>query len=149
MQLPRTTHIPADISTVFPFFAEPANLGRITPPQMRFRIVRSPGRTLRAGDRIEYTIRVAGVPLTWVTLITEWIENVRFVDVQERGPYAKWEHTHAFEVVSGGVKMTDAVEFDMPLGPIGGFFCGWFVRRQLAAIFDYRERVICEIFRES
>jgi uncharacterized protein len=146
MLLTRTTEIPAPLEEVFRFFSEPANLGVITPASMGFTILKGPGRPLRAGDRVEYRIRVAGVPLRWVTLITEWEENRSFTDVQERGPYARWVHTHTFEQTAPGVLMHDRVEYELPLGIIGRIFGGWFVRRQLAAIFDYREQTIRRIF---
>lgn len=147
MQLHRTTRIAAGIEEVFGFFSDPKNLGAITPPEMGFQILASPDRALQAGDRITYRIRVNGVPLTWVTLITEWVPNRKFTDVQEKGPYAKWEHTHSFEETDGGVLMTDIVDYELPLAPLGRIFAGWWVRRQLAGIFDYRERVITRRFR--
>jgi ligand-binding SRPBCC domain-containing protein len=148
MILRRTTEIAAPLPEVFAFFSEPANLGLITPPSMGFRIVEGPDRSLRAGDRIVYRIRVAGLPLRWVTRITEWEENRTFTDVQEKGPYSVWVHTHTFEEVDGKVRMHDLVRYELPLGMVGRISAGWFVRRQLAAIFDYRERVIRERFRE-
>jgi ligand-binding SRPBCC domain-containing protein len=146
MRLERTTIVPAPLERVFLFFSDPKNLGLITPPSMGFRILEGPERPLRAGDRIRYRIRVGGLPLTWVTRITAWDENRRFADLQEKGPYANWHHTHEFEAVEGGVKMTDIVEYELPFGRLGALFGGWFVRRQLARIFDYRAKVIRDYF---
>lgn len=146
MKLERHTTIAAPLSRVFPFFSKPENLAELTPPWLGFEIVSMPDRTIVAGDRIEYTIRLFGIPMRWVTQITRYEEGALFTDVQEKGPYKKWEHTHTFREVDGHVAMTDAVDYELPLGIVGAIF-GWpFVRLQLAAIFDYRERRIREIF---
>lgn len=142
----RTTSVAAPVGDVFAFFSDPKNLARITPAALGFRIVSAPDRALRQGDRIEYRIKVNGVPLTWVTLITAWDENRSFADLQEKGPYRKWLHTHTFEEVNGRTVMRDHVDYDLPFGFPGRLFGGWFVRRQLEGIFGYREKVIQDLF---
>lgn len=145
----KTTTIVAPLAEVFRFFAEPGNLARITPPQMRFRVTNGPGRPLRAGDRIEYEMRILGIPVRWRTLINSWRENESFSDLQERGPYRSWLHTHTFRAVAGGVEMRDHVDYELSLGWIGRLAAGWWVRRELARIFAYRESVIRKAFEES
>jgi len=144
--LDRETIVRAPLPEVFAFFSRPENLARITPPDLGFRIVRGTNRTLRARDRIEYRIRVSGFPLAWITLITEWVENVRFSDLQEKGPYRYWLHTHVFESVAEGVRMRDRVEYELPFGLPGELLGAPFVLRSLNRIFDYRSRVSAEIF---
>lgn len=144
--LERSTLIPAPLSRVFPFFADPGNLALITPPGMGFRIVSAPDRPIRGGDRIEYRIRILGVPLRWVTHITFVEEGRGFADEQERGPYRSWLHTHTFEETPAGVLMRDRVQYQMPLGPLGTLAHALYVGRQLRRIFDYRAQVIREIF---
>ena len=70
----------------------------------------------------------------------------RFVDRQLKGPYSLWRHTHTFEEVEGGTRMTDHVEYAVPLGPLGSIARAIFVTRMVEKIFDYRARVIGERF---
>ena len=142
MILERLTTVEAPLERVFQFFSDPRNLGKITPPAMGFQIVSAPDRALREGDRIEYKIKVLGVPLRWVTLITSWRENESFSDFQEKGPYRRWLHTHTFRAVGGGTEMRDRVEYELPLGWAGELAAGWFIRLQLRGIFDYRAKAI-------
>jgi ligand-binding SRPBCC domain-containing protein len=144
--LERTTLVPAPLDEVFAFFASPANLAKITPPSMGFEILSGPDRAIREGDRIEYRIRVAGLPLRWRTLITSWKERESFADLQERGPYRHWHHTHTFRAVAGGVEMHDRVEYELPFGRLGDLVAGWAIRRQLKEIFDFRTQVITRTF---
>ena len=150
MILERDTTVDAPLEKVFEFFSDPRNLGKITPPAMGFQIVSAPDRALAEGDRIEYRIKVLGLPLRWVTLITTWRQNESFSDLQEKGPYRRWLHTHTFRASGGKVQMHDRVEYELPLGWLGQLAAGWFIRRQLQAIFDYRAQAIHNAFgRES
>jgi ligand-binding SRPBCC domain-containing protein len=144
--LRREQWLPRPIEQAFAFFADATNLEAITPPWLRFRIL-SPGPILmRAGTLITYRLRWGRVPLRWVTEITEWQFPFRFVDVQRRGPYALWHHTHSFESDGGGTRMRDEVRYALPLGPLGRLAHRLAVRQDLEAIFDYRERAVSLLF---
>jgi ligand-binding SRPBCC domain-containing protein len=73
---------------------------------------------------------------------------LRFVDVQLRGPYALWEHTHTFEPLGErAVLIADRVRYAMPLGLLGEAAHAVFVKRDLEQIFDYRERAVAQRLR--
>lgn len=141
--------IAAPRGELFAFFEDPGNLGKITPKEMGFRILKMDDPPLREGFRIKYRIKVFGVRVTWVTKIVEYESGVRFVDDQTRGPYAFWRHEHTFEDADGGTLMRDRVQYELPFGILGNAVHGLLVARQLRYIFDYRARVIGELFAES
>jgi ligand-binding SRPBCC domain-containing protein len=144
--LQREQWIARPIEEVFAFFADATNLEAITPPWLRFRIL-SPGPiAMRPGALIVYRLRWGWLPLRWVTEIEEWQPPFRFADVQLRGPYALWHHTHSFEPHDGGTLMRDRVRYALPLGPLGRLAHRLFVRRDLEAIFDYRAKKVNEVF---
>jgi len=147
MVLERVTRITAGLDDVFEFFGDPRNLERITPPWLGFEIVSMPEGTLKQGHRITYRIRLFTFPVTWVTRIVSWKPGRSFEDLQEKGPYAFWLHLHTFEEVEGGVWMTDRVEYRTPFGRLGWWVAGWWGKRRLDEIFDYREAVIQDVFR--
>jgi len=140
--LERTQLVPRPRPEVFAFFADPWNLERITPPFLRFRILTPRPLEVRAGALIDYRLSLFGVPFGWRTVIEAWEPESRFVDRQLRGPYRRWHHTHLFEDAPGGTRMTDRVEYQLPLGPLGELARVALVDRQLAAIFDHRRRAI-------
>jgi hypothetical protein len=135
--------LPRPREEVFPFFAEARNLESITPPWLRFEVLTPGPIAMRAGALIDYRIRVHGIPLRWRTEITEWTPPQRFVDVQRRGPYTLWEHTHTFAECDGGTLCADHVRY----WPRGGALVHWlFVRRDVERIFQYRQQRLRELF---
>jgi len=123
---------------VFTRFSDAANLERITPPRLRFRILTPLPIEMGEGILIDYRLSLRGVPFRWRTRIDVWEPPLRFVDRQIRGPYALWEHEHIFSEVAGGTQVSDRVRWALPFGPVGDLARG-FVRQELDAIFRYRE----------
>lgn len=140
--------IPRPLEDVFAFFSDAANLQAITPPWLHFRIVTPRPIVMRPGTLIEYEIRWRVIRIRWVTEIRKWAPPHAFTDVQLKGPYRRWEHTHRFQAVPGGTCVTDEVHYALPLGPLGGLVHAIRVRRDLQAIFDYRALRIAEILPE-
>lgn len=92
---------------------------------------------------IEYRLRLHGVPVNWQTRIEAWEPPRRFVDVQVKGPYSLWEHTHTFEEDGPGATMIhDRVRYSIPFGPLGELADRLLVRRDLKQIFDYRRDAV-------
>jgi ligand-binding SRPBCC domain-containing protein len=135
------TRITRPRTEVFEFFSDPANLERITPPELRFSILTPSPVPMHAGARIEYELKLMGMKFGWETLISTWDPPFRFVDEQVRGPYALWVHTHTFREDPAGTIIEDEVRWKLPLFPLGQVAYP-IVSRQLARIFAYRERTI-------
>jgi ligand-binding SRPBCC domain-containing protein len=144
--LQREQWLARPIDEVFAFFADAKNLEAITPPWLGFRILTPEPILIGAGTLIHYRLRWHGLPLRWLTEIAEWNPPRSFVDVQRRGPYALWHHTHQFEPHKDGTWMRDFVRYALPLGLLGSLMHRLIVRRNLEAIFDYRARKVSEIF---
>jgi ligand-binding SRPBCC domain-containing protein len=144
--LERTQIVPRPIDEAFKFFSDPRNLKRLTPAFLEFKFLSTPPQTVHPGTEIDYQIRLYGVPVHWRTRIEVVDAPHKFVDVQEKGPYALWRHSHYFKDVGGGAtEMRDRVEYAMPLGPLGEIAYHLFVARSLAQIFEFRERELAAI----
>jgi ligand-binding SRPBCC domain-containing protein len=137
--------LPLPRPAAFEFFADVFNLERITPPDVRFRILTPPPIPLHQGTRIDYTLTVFGLPFRWRTAFTVWDPPARFVDQQERGPYRRWVHAHDFEQRGDRTLIRDRVEYELPLPPLGEL-AHPIVRRKLERIFDFRREEILRIF---
>ncbi|MEO8463042.1 MAG: NAD(P)H-binding protein [Chloroflexota bacterium] len=138
--------VPAQLDRAWDFYSDPANLGRITPAALGFEMHSAPA-PMHEGQLIEYTVRpIAGIPLRWVTRIEGVDEGRSFSDVQLRGPYRRWVHTHTFTAVDGGTRIDDHIEYELPLGPLGRLAHALVVKSQLASIFGFREIATRSIF---
>jgi len=134
------------LEEVFAFFSDARNLEAITPRQLNFRILTPGPIRLEAGARIDYQLTLYGVPVKWATLIERWEPPHEFVDVQLRGPYKVWRHTHRFLAEGQGTRMIDDVAYELPLGPLGRMVEALWARREVSRIFAYRTEVITRRF---
>ena len=164
--------LPFPVELVFAFFANPENLPRLMPAWQKARIEEAsftpppprpigtptlPGIVAGAGTRMTISFRAlpfVPVRLPWDAEITEFTWNEHFCDVQHRGPFKQWRHCHRLlaephTAVSGetvpGTRLTDQLEYDLPLGPLGSVANNLFVRYQLRSTFRYRQRRTAEL----
>jgi len=130
---------------VFAFFTDAANLARLTPAFVGFRLLTPLPLPFVPGTLLDYRLRLFGVPVRWQSRIALVEAPERFVDVQVRGPYRSWQHEHRFAAVTGGTEVIDRVDYAMPLGPLGTLAHALFVRRTLASIFAYRRERLADL----
>jgi len=166
--------LPYPVETVFDFFANPDNLPRLMPDWQQARIESAaiaaapwrpgtnpdpgpsapPSATVAAGKGTRMTITFLPFPhapfrVPWDAEITDFEWDSYFCDVQHRGPFAYWKHCHRLEPqirgVLPGTLLTDHVEYELPLGPLGDLADRLFVRHQMEPIFTYRQRLTAEL----
>jgi ligand-binding SRPBCC domain-containing protein len=101
---------------------------------------------MEEGTVIDYRLRLHGLPVFWRTRITRWEPPHAFQDVQDRGPWALWEHLHTFEALpGGGTLMRDQLRLKAPFGVLGRL--AWPVLKvQVRGIFHHREAALRAVF---
>jgi hypothetical protein len=95
------------------------------------------------GTLLDYRLRLHGIPLLWQSEISIWDPPRRFVDRQTKGPYSLWVHEHVFAEQASGTLVGDKVEYAVFGGRLAQKF---FVAPDLERIFQYRHRVLEELF---
>ncbi|WP_370088248.1 hypothetical protein [Ekhidna sp.] len=142
--------LPIGLSEAWEFFSSPKNLERITPDHMGFIITSGKPGKMYPGQIISYKVSpLSGVKTSWITEITHVKEGEYFVDEQRFGPYRMWHHEHHFEENDQGVLMTDKVSYKIPFGFLGSIAQILFVKKQLKGIFEYRVKVLDEMFQKG
>jgi ligand-binding SRPBCC domain-containing protein len=129
------------------FFSSPANLNKITPDDLDFRIIGSLPDRMYQGMLIRYKIKpMLNIPVDWVTEITMIEDKSFFIDEQRKGPYKIWHHEHHFKAVDEGVLMTDKLYYDIGMGFLGRIAGRVWVDKQVEKIFTFRKKKLTELF---
>ncbi len=137
--------LPVPRDRVFAFFADAFNLQKLTPPWLHFTVLTEPPIKLRTGARIDYRLRLRGLPIRWQSEITAWNPSYRFVDEQIRGPYRSWRHEHTFVADGDETIVRDQVDYAVP----GGALIHWLlVKTDVKRIFEYRSEFLRRRFAE-
>lgn len=147
--LERRQLLPLEPAEAFEFFSDAFNLEAITPPWLHFKLLTDGPIAMGPGTLIEYRLRLHALPLRWLTRIESWDPGRSFADVQVRGPYRLWHHTHRFEAHAAGTSMCDVVRYAVPLGAMGRLARALLVRRDLERIFDSRRDAVAALLGET
>lgn len=143
--------LPITIDEAWLFFSSAKNLSLITPPEMAFKILTPLDNSeIHEGMLIDYQVRpLFGIPLKWQTQIIKVNKPFFFTDLQLKGPYSIWEHTHTFTETNNGVLMHDLVRYQLPFGFLGLIAHQAIVKKKIKGIFDYRKTVLNKIFKKD
>jgi ligand-binding SRPBCC domain-containing protein len=143
--------LPVTLEKAWDFFSSPHNLAKITPPELDFQLLPPyTDREIYEGMKIDYMLKpVLGIPVHWQTEICSVEKNKFFTDIQVKGPYKIWEHTHHFSEQNGGVLMKDVINYELPLSLLGNIAHWLFVKNKIKRIFSYRETTLNKIFSSS
>jgi ligand-binding SRPBCC domain-containing protein len=135
----KRTRFPVSAEQLFAWHAEPEALERLTPPWEHARVIRRTGTIRDIGSRVEIRVRIGPLWRSWISEHTAYEEGRMFRDIQIKGPFARWEHTHIFEPDGPhACYLEDRVEYALPLGALGRIVAGRYVRRKLDRLFKYR-----------
>ncbi|TFH33977.1 MAG: hypothetical protein E4G99_10430 [Anaerolineales bacterium] len=122
MTYQHTFQVQAPIERVLAFHQSSESLKAITPSVFRMHGLRAPLQ-LSEGDQMAFTLWIGPLPVQWEARLENFSE-AGFDDVQLKGPFAVWKHTHRFQALDeGGTRITDRVEYRLRRhgvwGPVG------------------------------
>ncbi|MCG6157160.1 SRPBCC family protein [Rubinisphaera margarita] len=138
--------VPAPVSDVFEFFIRPANLLKISPPQMGLKFIDVPPE-FEHGVQFEFAVQTFGIVQKVTHRITMFNRPDMFVEELVKGPVPKWIHTHQFVSVSDTeTKLVDRIEFEPPGGIVGMMLTEDRIHDHLDEAFFHRSRQISREF---
>ena len=133
--------MPASADSVFAWHCRPGAFERLSPPWESVKVLDRTGG-VEDGGRVVLAVRAGGLWRRWIAEHCDYEQGRQFCDVQAEGPFAHWRHRH--RVVPEGPDrcyLEDDVEYALPLGRLGAWLGGAFVRRKLERLFLYRHRI--------
>ncbi len=134
---------------LFDWHARPGAFERLGPPWQKMKIVDRQG-TITDGSVLKFRVYQGPISLLWEAHHEGWRDGEQFIDVQKRGPFSHWRHTHGFADAEGGAKLTDSLEYKLPLHALTGMFGGILVDPMLEQMFRFRhERTRHDIMRHD
>lgn len=138
MKFQKQIDINVPVEAAFKWHEQPGALARLLPPFEDVRVHHSTGG-IEHGARVEMSVPMGPLRKRWVAEHRDYVPNERFTDVQLRGPFAHWEHTHLFERRdSNSCTLIDSVDYRLPMGSVGRTFGGSTVARMLETMFRFR-----------
>ncbi|MEO6391626.1 MAG: SRPBCC family protein [Pyrinomonadaceae bacterium] len=136
--------IRATPEVVFAFHELPDAFRRLMPPWEKGKIIQA-APDLRPGAQAIIETKVLGLlRFRWVAEHTRYDPPHLFEDIQIKGPFHAWRHTHFVKPHPDGALLRDQVEYQPPLGPLGRLMSPIIITPRLEKMFDYRHRVTRE-----
>ena len=135
----RSSIINAPASEVRAWHFRKGAFEKLSPPWEKANVIESPGE-LKDGARAVIEVGMGPIKQRWVAV--HEITEDGFIDRQEEGPFAFWEHHHRFLPVDDeSCRLVDSIQYRLPFGFLGKVFGGPLVRRKLDRMFTYRHEV--------
>ncbi len=123
---------------LFAWHAREGAFQRLTTPWQKIRIVEHKG-SITNGSILKFRIYQGPLPVTWEAHHDNHIENKQFQDIQKRGPFRSWRHTHRFDPSpEGGVTLTDHIEYTLPVHPLSAPLAPILFEPMLERMFNFR-----------
>ena len=125
--------VPVPVDQLFSWHENPGAFERLTPPFDPVSVKKRNGGI--DGGEVHIQMNLGPIPLTWVARHHDYIKNEQFFDEQVSGPFASWNHKHLFEKIdSNSSKVTDKIDYRLPLGILGETFGGAFAKQKIKQI---------------
>ena len=150
--LQRRLELPVSVQAAWDWHMRPDAFTALKPPWQTITMVHDDGAVAN-GSKVIFKVHLGGpIKKIWEAVH----ENVDppgdsgsggFRDRQVRGPFAYWTHDHLLEATDDGCVLIDRVEYALPMGALGRFFGGGYIRKDLEKLFDHRHTVTAEALR--
>ncbi|MEZ4565586.1 MAG: SRPBCC family protein [Desulfobacterales bacterium] len=95
-QFKKSSQVNAPVEAVFKWHARPGAIERLSPPWDPLEIISRTGG-IETGAEVKMRLFAGPVPVKWHARHVAFRENEMFQDIQVKGPFSRWIHTHRFE----------------------------------------------------
>lgn len=142
------TVLPCPVESVFDFLSRPANVARVSDPNLGLKLVKSP-EIVAPGAVVEFQIASFGQIHQIVYHITRVERPELIVEEQAKGPMKAWRQEHLFEAQSEGARLIDKVHFELPGGLLGLLLSEDKILDQLEDGFFHRQQELLKLIQRG
>ena len=137
---------PCSAKELYNWHSRQGALERLLPPWQKISVITRQGG-IEPGARVELDMRIGPCAIRYRARHTDNIPGVMFNDIQEKGPFSSWRHSHFFSDSDDGTLLRDQVEYAL----FGHRFLPGYIknsfRNSLHRLFTYRKQLLSEDIR--
>lgn len=135
------TRIGVSADEAFRWHAREGAFERLQPPWEKIEVIQRTG-DIKDGHHVKLAVRIGPITKKWFLEHRNYVEGVQFTDIQLKGPFSKWQHTHHFEKLNDQeCILKDTIHYELPFGILGERLLDRFVKSKLKRLFKYRHNV--------
>jgi uncharacterized protein (TIGR01777 family) len=134
---------PCTAEELYNWHSRKGALERLLPPWQNITVLARHGG-IEAGGMVLLKMHAGPFPCTYKGHHTENIPGKMFKDVQEKGPFASWSHSHYFKDSDQGAVLTDHVEYSLPGHRFLPGCIKNYVHKNLQQLFHHRQKLLEE-----
>ncbi|WP_319587570.1 TIGR01777 family oxidoreductase [uncultured Desulfobulbus sp.] len=132
---------PCLANELYDWHRRPGALERLIPPWEQTRVAARSGG-IDPGGRVVLAMHAGPIPYQWHARHIENLPGLMFRDIQDRGPFARWTHTHRFADTPNGALLEDQIDYALPGQAILPGLATGLVDRTLTRVFRYRHATL-------
>jgi ligand-binding SRPBCC domain-containing protein len=133
---------------VFDFLIRPANIAKISPPDVSLTMVDVP-EVLELSSIVEFEVGGFGPVQRMIHEITAFDRPNSFTETQRTGPLKSFVHEHIVEFSGSEAVVIDRITFDPPGGLLGFMVTEEFILKSLQGGFEHRHRELKRLLEQT
>ena len=134
------TAIDAPAAKLFAWHERSGAFNRLIPPWQTVELEKFEG--IRDGNQAAMQVAVGPFTKKWVAEHRDYVQGEQFRDVQMKGPFSSWIHTHRMEANGPDASyLNDHIAYRLPFGVLGRKLAGAAIRKRIKRQFAYRHRI--------
>lgn len=131
------TNMPIPVGELFSWHENHAAFKRLLPPWDKVKLL-DKDPTLKTGSRLHMELKLGPLSVIWIAKHVAYNPPHEFVDIQEKGPFAKWIHRHQMIAIDPSTStLKDHITFQTK-GSIGEKFA----LKKIDRLFQYRHEIL-------
>lgn len=136
------TKFPYSKQKLYNWHTRKGALQRLLPPWEKTTVISQKGG-IAPGGEVYLRMHFGPIPFKFVAHHVHEQKGQKFRDIQHRGPFSNWSHTHIFsDTENNGSILTDNVEYTLPCHQLLPSPIKKFVGRELQRSFQHRENIL-------